>query len=86
MFLMWRRGKGTSDVAVSDDAPIDIEECHRIIPGVLGHQVLYNNIGDGTIARLADLRPAPGRGQTPALVLSQYRDVGEPHIADATPM
>ena len=80
------RGKGTSDAAVSDDATGDMEQCHRIIPGVLGHQVLHDNIGDGTIARLADLRPAPGRGQTPALVLSQYGDVGEPHIADAAPM
>ena len=72
-------------MTVSDDAPIDIEECHRIIPRVLGHQVLNDNIGDGTIARLTNLRPSPGGGQAPALVLSQYGDVGEPHVADAAP-
>ena len=79
----WR--KRTFDVRVPDDALPDIEEPDRIVPGVLGHQVLYDHVGHPGITRLANLRPSPRRGEAPALVLSHYVDVGEPDVADATP-
>ena len=79
----WR--KRTFDVRVPDNALPDIEEPDRIVPSVLGHQVLYDHVGHPGITRLANLRPSPGGGEAPALVLSLYLDVGEPHVADATP-
>ena len=72
-------------MGVPDDSLPDIEEPDRIVPGVLSHHVLYDHVGHPGITRLANLRPSPGGGQAPALVLSLNVDVGEPDVADATP-